>query len=175
MKIGFKVPKKFFVTRGRGESDLNVYVGALDTALKDAEISDQNIVFYTSILPPDIEKIEKPRELPFGAVLETIMAISKGSKGERVTAGLIIGWVLDKSTKERVGGLVAEYHGNKTEDEAKKELISSVTEMFRNRFDEERFELKIGEILVESFVPKKKFGVSIVAICFTEFEFQTIS
>lgn len=167
--LGLRIPCKFFITKGRGESDFGYYPGAVDKALKDAGIHNQNLVFYTSILPPNATRIEKPKALPYGAVLETISAIATGKKGERTTAALIIAWVLKKGTRKKMCGLVAEYHGNKTERNVRKYLLKVIKEMFESRFDTSKYSLEVEDIIIESFVPKKKFGASIVSICFTEF------
>jgi len=167
--FGLRIPSKFFITKGKGESNFGYYPGAIDKALKAAGIHNQNLIFYTSILPPNAKRIERPKDLPYGAVLETISAIATGRKGERTTAALIVAWVLNKRNHKKVCGLVAEYHGNKTKRSARKYLLGVIKEMFESRFDAGEYSLKVEDIIIESFVPKKKFGASIVSICFTEF------
>ena len=44
-------PNVFFVTKGSGESDLELHAGSYHMALYDAGISDYNIMVYSSILP----------------------------------------------------------------------------------------------------------------------------
>jgi len=46
------------------------------------------------------------------------MAVVNGEKDKRVTAGLIIGWVYDNKGN-KIGGLVAEYHGSDEENVAR--------------------------------------------------------
>ena len=102
------MPIEYFITSGIGESNLGIHTGSFDQALLHAGIGKQNIMFYTSILPPDAKEIKK-RKLPSGSVLESIMAIANAKRGERATAGLGIGWVY--KDKKKVIGLVAEYSG----------------------------------------------------------------
>jgi arginine decarboxylase len=90
------------------------------------------------------------------------MSIANGKKGKRVTAGLIIGWVYD-NRGNKIGGLVAEYHGSDEENVA----------MFSSRFSSD-YKLKDIEIYTRSFIPKKKYGTAIVAIVFTSYIYSKI-
>jgi len=170
MEFGNRIPKKYFVTSGVGESDITIHAGSFDQALKEAGIHNVNIIQYSSIIPKEAERVEK-KELHFGSVVETIMAVANGMKGERITAGLIVGWVYKNGKK--IGGLVAEYHGNDEEEKAREILIASLKEMFSSRFSEEfgGYELKDIEIYTRSFIPRKKYGTVIVAIVFLSYEY----
>jgi arginine decarboxylase len=171
MLIGNRIPYEYFITSGIGESDITIHAGSFDQALKDAGIHNVNIITYSSIMPKRARRIEK-RELKFGSVAETIMAVANGEKGQRVTAGLIIGWVYDDKNN-KVGGLVAEYHGNEGEEKAKAILRKSLEEMFKSRFPSS-YKLKDVEIYTKSFIPKKKYGTAIVAIVFVSYEYQKL-
>jgi len=171
MLIGNRIPYEYFITSGIGESDITIHAGSFDQALKDAGIHNANIITYSSIMPKKARKVEK-RELKFGSVAETIMAVANGEKGQRVTAGLIIGWVYD-SKNNKIGGLVAEYHGNDEEEKAKETLMRSIKEMFESRFPSD-YQLKDMEIYTRSFVPKKKYGTAIVAIVFVSYEYPEL-
>ncbi|MGC8993642.1 MAG: pyruvoyl-dependent arginine decarboxylase [Candidatus Aenigmatarchaeota archaeon] len=168
MRFRNRIPVKYFITSGIGESDITIHAGSFDQALKDAGIHNVNIITYSSIMPKEAVRIEK-KELKFGSVAETIMAVANGEKGQRVTAGLIIAWVYDKNGN-KIGGLVAEYHGNDEEEKAKEILKASINEMFKSRFSDD-YKLKDVEIYTKSFIPKKKYGTAIVAIVFTSYEF----
>jgi arginine decarboxylase len=166
LTIGNRIPYEYFITSGVGESDISIHAGSFDQALKDAGIHNVNIIQYSSILPKTAKRVEK-RDLEFGSVAETIMAIANGEKNQRVTAGLIIGWVYDEKDN-KIGGLVAEYHGNDEEKIAKEVLKKSIEEMFVSRFPS-NYKLKDIEIYIRSFIPKKKYGTAIVAIVFTSY------
>ncbi len=162
-----KIPTEYFITYGIGESDYGIHAGSLDQALKQAGIHNVNIIFYTSIIPKEAKEV-KPRKLHFGEVVDLIAAVANGEKGQRVTAGLIIGHVY--KANEKVGSLVAEYHGNEDEEKAKENLKNCLNEMFESRFSKKEYELKDVKIIVKSFVPKKKYGTAIVAIVFTKYK-----
>jgi len=167
---GNRIPKDFFITSGVGESDITIHAGSYHLALKDAGIEMCNIMEYSSILPAIAKEIERPKNLVHGSVLESIMAVSHAEKGKRATAGLIFGWLFDKVTGKKYGGIVAEYRGNATEEEAKKTLKASLEELYKNGFSE-RFELKHIRTFVRSFIPKKKYGTALVALCFVNYVF----
>src|SRR3989338_6402732 len=112
LTIGNRIPKDFFVTSGTGESDITIHAGSYHLALKDAGIEKCNIITYSSILPAIAQKVEKPGNLVHGSVMETIMATADSKKGKRATAGIIFGWLYNKITGEKYGGIVCEYHGS---------------------------------------------------------------
>jgi len=171
MLIGNRIPCEYFITSGVGESDITIHAGSFDQALRDAGIHNVNIITYSSIMPKKARKVEK-RELKFGSVAETIMAVANGERGQRVTAGLIIGWVYDEKGN-RVGGLVAEYHGSDEEETARRILRESIEEMFKSRFSS-NYQLKEVETYTRSFIPKKKYGTAIVAIVFVSYEYPEL-
>lgn len=168
--IGNRTPKEYFITSGTGESQTTIHAGSFDHALKRAGIFNYNIIRYSSIMPKDAVRIEKPTEREHGSVLECIIAETSGRFGDIVTAGLIIGWVYDKNTGKSVGGLVAEYKGNDKKEDAKKELEKMMNNMFNSRYDTGKFELNGTDIYIQSFVPKQKYGTAVVAICFSSYE-----
>ncbi|HLC86652.1 MAG TPA: pyruvoyl-dependent arginine decarboxylase [Candidatus Nanoarchaeia archaeon] len=172
--IGTRIPKDYFVTSGSGESDITIHAGSYHLALKDAGIERCNIMTYSSILPAIANRIERnSSELTHGAVMETITACSNCEKGKRATAGIIVGWLYNKMTGKKYGGLVCEYNGDFTEEETKKSLGMSLNELYINGFDEE-FELRDIEVYTKSMVPKKKFGTALVALCFVNYVYPVL-
>ncbi len=165
--IGTRIPKDFFKTKGIGESDITIHAGSYHLALKNAGIEMCNIMNYSSILPAIANQIDKPT-LIHGAVLETISAVSNAKSGERATVGIIYGWLHNKITKEKYGGLVCEYNGDLTKEDAEAELRLSLNELYTNGFSEE-YDLLDIELMMESFIPKKKFGTALVSLCFTSY------
>jgi len=167
--IGNRIPRDFFITSGYGQSDLAVHSGSYHLALKDAGIESYNIMTYSSILPSVAQRVEIPSHIVHGSVLESIMAVSTCSRNERATAGIIYGWLYDKQTNEKFGGLVCEYNCNDSEESVSKGLHASLDELYCNGFSDQ-FYLKDKEIIVRSIVPEKKYGTSLVAIGFTTYE-----
>jgi len=171
--LGNRIPKDFFITSGTGQSDITIHAGSYHLALKDAGIERCNIVTYSSILPAIATEIETPNNLIHGSVMETILAFSNASEDQIATAGIIFGWLYDKVTSEKYGGLVCEYSGHESEEDAIKSLKLSLNELYTNGF-EERYEIKDVKIITRSFVPDKKFGTAIVALCFTNYVYPAI-
>ena len=166
--IGNRIPKDYFITKGTGESNITVHAGSYHLALQAAGIEMVNILTYSSILSRFANKISKPDYIEHGAVMETIMAISNGNKGERLSAGIIYGWLYDRESGDKYGGLVCEHNGHDTIEGLKHKLESSISEIYYNGF-ETRYSLNNIEIITESFVPEKEYGTSIVALCFTNY------
>lgn len=166
--IGCRIPKDFFITSGVGESDITIHAGSYHLALKEAGIEMCNIMTYSSILPKIANEITKPSKLLHGSVMETIMAVSNSKKGIPATAGIIFGLLYDKKNNEKYGGLVCEYNGDITEEEAGKQLKESLNELYFNGFSE-KYELKDIKLTLKSLVPKKEFGTVLVALCFTNY------
>ncbi len=163
-----RIPKDYFITKGKGESDLTTHAGSYHFALHDAGIMECNIITYSSVLPAEATEIKKPEKLTFGSVMETIMAVADSEKGQRATAGIIFGWFYNKKTGEKEGGIVCEYHGNMEEEIAEEHLKETLNELYEKTFAE-KFELKEKRIIMQSFVPEKKFGTALVALCFINY------
>ena len=75
--VGNLIPHTYFVTKGSGESDLELHAGSYHMALYDAGISDFNIMVYSSVIPAtahlvSMDEIDLP---PFGSELNTIATI----------------------------------------------------------------------------------------------------
>ena len=164
---GTRIPRDYFVTGGTGQSDITVHAGSYHLALKAAGIEVCNIMTYSSILPAIAREIKKPR-LIHGAVMETIMAVAHGRKGERTTAGLIYGWLYEKATGRRYGGLVCEHNGDYTEAAIRAKLELSIDELYQNGFSDD-YRLDDTRCLVRSFVPEKQYGTALVGLCFTSY------
>jgi arginine decarboxylase len=166
--VGNRIPKDYFVTRGKGESDITVHAGSYHLALKNAGIEMANIMTYSSILPGIATEIQKPKHLEHGAVMETIMAVANGKRGEEISAGIIYSWLTERETGKIYGGLVCEHNGNFFESELNHKLYASLNELYYNGFEED-YHLGDPKLITQSFVPKKKYGTALVALCFTNF------
>jgi arginine decarboxylase len=171
--IGNRIPKDYFITMGTGESDITIHAGSYHLALKSAGIERANIMTYSSILPSIANLVNQPDYYTHGAVMETIMAVAHSNKGERATAGIIYGWLHHRETGERYGGLVCEHNGNYSKPAIEEMLRASLNELYYNGFEEE-YTLGETTLLKESFIPKKKFGTALVALCFTNYLYPVI-
>src|SRR3989338_8568195 len=173
--VGNRIPRSFFWTSGIGESDITIHAGSYHLALKEAGIERYNVMVYSSIMPSIAIETAKPRydEVVHGSVLESIMAVSSGKKGERTTAAIIYGWLFNKKTGEKYGGLVAEYSGHDEEEAARESLRQSLRELYENGFSED-FDLRGIRMESRSLVPKKKFGTALVAIGFKDYVFPIV-
>lgn len=171
--IGCRIPRDYFTTKGRGESDITTHAGSYHLALKQAGIECYNIMTYSSIMPGIAREVSKPKDYVHGAVAETIMAVANGHKGQRVTAGIVFGWLHDKKTGKKYGGLVCEHNGNYTLEEIEKKLRASLNELYVNGFSG-KYELKEIELHTDSFVPQKAYGTALVAIVFVNYVFPIV-
>ncbi|MEZ5012356.1 MAG: pyruvoyl-dependent arginine decarboxylase [Bacteroidales bacterium] len=171
--LGNRIPREYFITTGTGESDIAIHAGSFHLALKSAGIEMSNIITYSSILPGIAKEIEKPRSIMHGEVMESIMAIANGTKGERVSAGIIYGWLIDRKSGQRYGGLVCEHNGNYPEDELDKKLNASLYELYENGFETD-FLLQDIRTIKQTFVPHKMYGTALVALCFTNYFYPVI-
>ncbi len=171
--VGTRIPKDYFITKGKGESDITIHAGSYHLALREAGIEMCNIMCYSSILPSVANLIKKPKKLIHGSVMETIMAVSNAPAGKRATAGVIYGMLYHKVTGEKYGGLVCEYNGEFTEEEATASLHSSLNELYTNGYSDD-YDMRDITLNMESFIPKKKFGTVLVALCFTSYLFPVL-
>ncbi len=167
IKTGNRIPHEFFITQGRGESNLSAKVGSFHIALQDAGIAQANIMKYSSVLPA--EALETAfKKMHHGEVAEVIAAQQNGQSGERITAGLAYAWLYHKKSGLKKGGLVCEYEGSDNEKQAESALRAGLQEIYENGFSQD-YLLKDIRIVTDSFTPKKKFGTVLIALCFTSF------
>lgn len=169
--IGNRIPKDYFITKGTGESDIAVHAGSYHLALRSAGIEMANIMTYSSILPSIANEILKPENITHGEVMETIMAVAHGHESERLSAGIIFGWLYDRGKK--YGGLVCENFGNFPDDELEWRLNESLKELYNAGY--QHMELKDINLITESFVPQKRYGTAIVSLCFVNYFYPVVS
>jgi arginine decarboxylase len=169
--IGNRIPQNYFVTKGTGESDIAVHAGSFHLALKSAGIEKANIMTYSSILPAIAQEIPKPQELIHGSVMESIMSVAHGSKNERISAGIIYGWLFDGEKK--YGGLVCENQGHYSIEQLEELLQDSLYELYHNGFS--HMTLKGIEIISDTFTPVKTYGTVLVSLCFTSYFYPVLS
>lgn len=169
MIIGNRVPGAFFETTGKGESDVTIHAGSFHLALLDAGIEMCNIMTYSSILPARARRIEYPGRESFthGEVMESIVASYSCGPGERATAGIIYGWLMDREDQTIHGGLVCEYGGAMSEEDMKPHLADMLDELYVNGYS--GFKLQGVRTVIDSIVPEKAYGTALAALCFTDY------
>ena len=182
-EFGPRIPKAYIATTGTGQSDDGILSGtyyevfSYDLALLEAGIENFNVVYYTSILPPESYEIplnSVRKSFHHGSVLEAIMAKAGGVKGDTVAAGIGRVWAVDANGKF-IGGLVEEYeyvYSQKKVDAetAKKDAIAQLTGSLDHALTIRGLKRK-GEMKfnVTSVYIEKKYGVALAALGFVDF------
>jgi arginine decarboxylase len=155
---GFLVPRGFFVTSGEahdGASALN----AFDLALKDAGITQCNLVEVSSILPPGCLEVE-PIDIPTGAVTFCVMARMAGTLGERIGAGLA--WTWGATPGGERYGIVAEHHGSSSSGEIERMLIVKLERMAEVR----GMGMEAPKVRTRSMVCEGNYGCVVAVLVF---------
>ena len=154
------IPKEFFVTSAKATS-LVSELNAFDLALKNAGISQCNIVLVSSILPPKcIER--KWRKLPPGSITYAVAARMDGKEGTTIGAGIAWAWEVHEEY-----GIVAEAHGYMDNQALNMTLKRKIEEMAEIRG------IKISDInyRTESLrVPMNNYGCVIAMLVFCPLE-----
>jgi pyruvoyl-dependent arginine decarboxylase len=182
MGFGPRVPTAYFVTTGTGESDDGIppdpyETFSYDLALLDAGIENFNVVYYTSVLPPEsyeVERADAEKYFRHGAVLETIMAKAGGVKGDTVAAG--VGRIRAANDKGVViGGFAAEYERvyNNTDvpsEKAKEDATAQLTKSLEHELDIRGLK-QVGDMQfdIKSLYIKKNYGIALAALGFVNF------
>ena len=187
VEYGTRIPTSYFITAGNGESDEGIppdpyETFSYDLALLKAGIEDFNVVFYTSVLPPESYEIsldEAKGDFHHGAVLESIMARVGGYKGDTLSTGIGRVWAVD-SKGVCVGGFAAEYEriyekqkvsAEIAERDAIEKLKESLGHELKIRGLKQTGEMKFN---TTSIYVTKKYGMSLSAICFVGFIFPVV-
>jgi arginine decarboxylase len=129
---------------------------------------------YSSILPGIATLVPQPADMVHGCVVESIMSACTVNKSERGTAGIIYGWLYNRKTNEKYGGLVCENYGDYSPDELKTLLLSSLNELYVNGFEED-YRLEDIKYLHETITPQKKYGTALVSLCFISYYHPVVS
>jgi arginine decarboxylase len=118
-------PKKFFVTAASAEG--NSELTAFDKALLKARIGNVNLVRVSSILPPGCE-YDPNLEIPAGSLVPTAYGyIVSEEPGELISAAVAVGLSPDAF------GVIMEFSGKCSAEEAKATIIKMVEEAFEIR------------------------------------------
>lgn len=114
---------------------------AFDQALLKAGIGNVNLITVSSILPPGAEFVEK-LEFPPGSLLPIAYgSITSTEQGSLIAAAVAVGIGRDNGEY----GVIMEFSGYCTRQEAEKEVKQMVTEAFQYRGRELR-EIKVASV-----------------------------
>lgn len=119
------IPRKFTLVAGsaEGTSELN----AFDHALLHSGIGNLNLIKVTSILPPEADYMEK-LEIPAGSLTPTAYgSLISENPGELISAAVGVG------LSENTFGIIMEYSGQCSREEAETEVSRMVREAFETR------------------------------------------
>jgi len=159
------IPKAFFLTSGVGMA--NDQDNAFDLALRDAGISECNLVNVSSILPAKAVEIDQKPLTP-GEITFCVLSRAEGKSGEVIGAGVGYGWLFHNSNSTNSldqldFGIICEHHGHYS------------TEFMRNKIQEKLYmmaasrnrDLTLKKLEVKSVeVDADKFGSVVAALVF---------
>jgi arginine decarboxylase len=144
-------PKKFFITAADAEGHSKLT--AFDNALLKARIGNVNLLRVSSILPPGCE-FDPDLKIPEGSLVPTAYgSIVSDVPGEIIAAAVAVGF------SENTFGVIMEYSGKCTADEAKAIITKMVEEAFVSR------QMKLVDIKVMAVEHKvEKIGCVYAAV-----------
>ncbi|MBN1762195.1 MAG: pyruvoyl-dependent arginine decarboxylase [Methanomicrobia archaeon] len=162
---GHMVPTAFFVTSGVGMD--KEQANAFDLALRDAGISECNLVEVSSILPANAEVTERRNvTITPGSITFCVLSRADGKSGEVIGAGVGYGWLGAKTEggrAQREFGIICEHHGH----HAREYLAEKVQEKLQTMATIRDMNILEEALLVESVeVEKGKFGSVVVVLVF---------
>ena len=115
------------VTAGHAEG--GTALNAFDNALLAAGIGNINLIKISSILPPDVPVVDLPKIKPGALVPTAYAAITSETPGELVAAA--VGYAIPDDPAKN--GVIMEFHGVATRDEAEQQIRAMLDEAFRVR------------------------------------------
>lgn len=118
-------PKKYFLTAASAEGKTELT--AFDNALLKAKVGNLNLLKVSSILPPSCE-FDENLKIPEGSLVPIAFgSIVSDVPGELISAAVGVG------VSEESFGVIMEFSGNTTAEEAKAQIIRMVEEAFEVR------------------------------------------
>jgi len=121
-----------------GHAEGGTALNAFDNALLAAGIGNINLLKISSILPPEVPVVELPKIKPGALVPTAYAAITSETPGEIVAAA--VGYAVPDDPAKN--GVIMEFHGVASRDEAERQILAMLDEAFRVR----------GETIAESRV-----------------------
>lgn len=184
--VGNTIPMEYYRTTGTGESPHQIHAGSYHAAMRKARVELGNIIVYTSILPKIAQEIpidEGVKRVPHGSELKAIQAAAHIDMQDpevqkrgytRATAAVAYGFLHLKKRRMHEGGLVCEYNGHGTVDEAIDNLKKCLKDLHEKPNAvgfklSDKYELRIAEPLSATIEPKERFGTAFAGLAFVSF------
>ncbi len=112
-----------------GHAEGGTALNAFDNALLAAGIGNINLLKTSSILPPEVPVVELPKIKPGALVPTAYAAITSETPGEIVAAA--VGYAVPDDPAKN--GVIMEFHGVASRDEAERQILAMLDEAFRVR------------------------------------------
>jgi arginine decarboxylase len=112
-----------------GHAEGGTALNAFDNALLAAGIGNINLIKVSSILPPDVPVVDLPKIKPGALVPTAYAAMTSEAPGELVAAA--VGYAIPDDPAKN--GVIMEFHGVATRDEAERQIRAMLDEAFRVR------------------------------------------
>jgi arginine decarboxylase len=138
-----------------GHAEGGTPLNAFDNALLAAGIGNINLLKISSILPPDVPVIDLPKIKPGALVPTAYAAVTSEVPGETIAAA--VGYAVPDDAAKN--GVIMEFHGQTTREEAERAIRAMLDEAFRVRGEPIR-EMKV--LAVEHTV--ERAGCALAAI-----------
>ena len=138
-----------------GHAEGGTTLNAFDNALLAAGIGNINLVKISSILPPEVPVVDLPKIKPGALIPTAYAAITSDVPGERLAAA--VGYALPDDPAKN--GVIMEFHGHGTREEAERQIELMLEEAFRVRGEPIR-EMKV--VAAEHVV--QKVGCALAAM-----------
>lgn len=117
-----------------GHAEGGTPLNAFDNALLAAGIGNVNLIKVSSILPPDVPVIDLPKIKPGALVPTAYAAMTSDVPGETIAAA--VGYAVPDDPSRN--GVIMEFHGRATRDEAERRIRAMLDEAFRVRGEQIR-------------------------------------
>ena len=112
-----------------GHAEGGTALNAFDNALLAAGIGNINLIKVSSILPPEVPVVELPKIKPGALIPTAYAAMTSDVPGETVAAA--VGYAVPDDPAKN--GVIMEFHGHATRDEAERQIERMLEEAFRVR------------------------------------------
>ncbi len=112
-----------------GHAEGGTALNAFDNALLAAGIGNINLVKVSSILPPEVQVLDLPKIKPGAVVPTAYAAMTSETPGETIAAA--VGYAVPDDPAKN--GVIMEFHGRATREEAERATAAMLEEAFRVR------------------------------------------